>query len=112
MPDRTVLGRIDVRATEHGVAPLLQIRRMRQFDQQIQGLARHPMLGVVDVQIRYPHGELPPTRWIVGEELTKMPIRETRMMVVQFPPGRRRGDVAAHVRRGYNHPRLRAGNTG
>ncbi|BDT95725.1 hypothetical protein IFM12275_57010 [Nocardia sputorum] len=76
----------------------------------MQGFPVHAVLAVVDVQVRHLDGQLAASGRIVGEELPEVSSRDGAVVIVQFPPCRRRGDVAAHVRREYKQasPRARA----
>ncbi|SLH64105.1 Uncharacterised protein [Mycobacteroides abscessus subsp. abscessus] len=100
MADGTVLGGVDVLAREHRVAVGLHSGLARQFDQQLQGFAGRAMFAVVDVQVGDLEGQLTSALRVLGEDLSQVPLGEGAVMIVQFPPCRRCGDVAAHVREG------------
>ena len=70
--NRSVLGSIDVLAGEHRVPAGFQVRRAGQVDQQCQGLAVHPVLAVVDIEVADRKGQFAPAVGIVGEELPQV----------------------------------------
>ena len=92
--DGAVLGGVDVGAGEHVVADLLETDLAGQAHQEFEGLAQHPVLGVVDVQIADVDGEFAPARGIDREHLTQVHGVHMRLMSRERLPGLRRGDVA------------------
>ena len=70
--NRSVLGGIDVLAGEHRVAARFQVCRTGQVDQQCQGLAVHPVLAVVDIEVADRESQFAAAVGIVGEELPQV----------------------------------------
>ncbi|CPU45654.1 Uncharacterised protein [Mycobacteroides abscessus] len=85
---RTVLGGVDMRPGEHGVAAPLQIGRLGQIDQQRQGFAIQPVLAVIDIQITDGDGQLASPGRILGEELSQVSGGDLLVMSFQCLPRR------------------------
>ncbi len=98
MFDGAVLRGVDVIAAQHRVAVLGDPGLVRQFDQQMQGFPVDTVLAVVDVQVAHLDDQVAATVGILGEEFTQMSTGDGTVVLVQFPPSRRCGDVAAHFR--------------
>jgi hypothetical protein len=93
MQYRPVLGGVDVFAGEHGVAAALEVGGLCQLDQQLQRLAGHPVLAVVDVQIADRQHQLASAGRVFVEELTEMFAPDLVVVAEQGVPRGSRGDV-------------------
>ena len=92
-----ILGGVDVFACEHGVALAFDVCGSGQFDQQGESLAGDAVLAVVDVKIRGGEGEGAPSVGVIGEQSSEMSIGNLGVVIGQFLPGIRAGDIDAHT---------------
>lgn len=70
--DGAILGGVDVDAGEHRVALVLETGLTGQAEQQLQRLAQHAMLGVIDVQIADVDGQFAASIGVGREDLPQM----------------------------------------
>ena len=80
-------------AGEHRVAALFQSCRAGQIHQQLQRLAGHAVLAVVDVQIADGDRQLGAAGGIVGEQFAKVFSADLVVMPLQGLPRGSGGDV-------------------
>jgi hypothetical protein len=97
---RTVLRGVDMDAGEHRVAALLQSGGAGQVDQQLERLARDPVLAVIDVEIADRQRQLGAAPGIVGKEFAELFLADLVVMPGQGAPCGSCGDIKDLLRIG------------
>ena len=95
------LGRVDLLTREHGIAPFRHAARLRQLQQEAQGLVRDPVLRVVEEQTGALGGEARRASGIVGEQRAQMETLDLRVMRDERLPDRHRGQRGPGWSRGH-----------
>jgi len=85
---RAVLGDVDVLAGEHRRPQPHQTGLLRELGEQVDGLRRHPLLGVVQVDALGMKVQDCPAIRVLREQLPQMGVAQLRVVLGQLLVGR------------------------
>src|ERR1700752_1304700 len=88
MQGRAVLGDIDLLSTEHGVNSRLQSRLFRQLYQELNGLVRDSIFGVIEVDSRRLCCHSLTASRIMGKKIAEMEVSNFSIMTLKSLPCR------------------------
>jgi hypothetical protein len=90
--DGTVLGDVDLLASEHGIDAIAQTGALGQRDEQPERLGGDAVLRIVEVHAVELDGHVLAALRVVGEQVTEVDVAQLREVSVERAPLRRLGD--------------------